>query len=89
MARTQICPQDRVRAKLANSAPPPPPEGAGDEPALPDDPDTLAARLSEAEGEAERCVDARAGASTTAGRLCTPTPACSGDCILLHACNAG
>lgn len=60
LPRSPICHhQDRIRAKLANSAPPPLAEGAGDEPALPGDPDTLAAALVEAQGEAERCVAAR------------------------------
>lgn len=50
--------QDRIRAKLSKSAPPAAAaEGAaatGNEPALPDDPDTLAAQLSESENEVAR-----------------------------------
>lgn len=44
--------QERIRAKLGKGEPPA--AAAGDEPPLPDDVDTLAARLSEAEAEAER-----------------------------------
>lgn len=52
-------PQERIRAKLANSAPPAPPAdaaagAAAAEVALPDDPDTLSARLAESEGEVDR-----------------------------------
>lgn len=46
--------QARLRAKLGGSAPPEAPEGCGDDAPLPDDPDTLAARLSESEAEAAR-----------------------------------
>lgn len=52
-------PQERIRAKLANSAPPAPladaaAGAAAAEVALPDDPDTLSARLAESEGEVDR-----------------------------------
>ncbi|KAI7838511.1 hypothetical protein COHA_007772 [Chlorella ohadii] len=51
--------QERIRAKLGNSAPPAPPADAAGgawaaEVPLPDDPDTLAARLAESEGEVDR-----------------------------------
>ncbi|KAL4427664.1 hypothetical protein ABPG75_001753 [Micractinium tetrahymenae] len=46
--------QERIRSKLEKGEPPVAAAASGDEPPLPDDPDTLAARLSEAEAEAER-----------------------------------
>jgi hypothetical protein len=49
--------KDRIRAKLGKTEPPaapPAPAGNEAEAALPDDPDTLAARLTEAEAEVER-----------------------------------
>lgn len=64
---SSLCPacihvQERIRAKLGKSAPPPPLAAAtessgaavGEESPLPDDPDTLAAQLSETEAEVDR-----------------------------------
>ena len=51
--------QERIRAKLGKSAPPPARAeagGSGEEAALPDDPDTLAAQLAESESQAARCA---------------------------------
>jgi hypothetical protein len=61
-----------IRARLGNSAPPDAPGGGGDEPPLPGDPDTLAARLSESEAEAARCV----APCTTAGPVCFAKMCC-------------
>ncbi len=53
--------QERIRAKLGKSEPPAAPagdggKGGGEEATLPDDPETLAAQLSESKAEASRCV---------------------------------
>lgn len=46
--------QERIRAKLGKGEPATAAEPPGDDPPLPDDVDTLAAQLSEAEAEVER-----------------------------------